>query len=124
MRYMILHRTQAHWENGGAPRNADGCLALSPAQMAEMGKLMAEMGRAGVLLAAEGLQASSKGARIRAAGGRRKIVDGPFTESKELLGGFVIVKADGLRAALEWAERYFTDVGAEEVDVRLLAEPP
>jgi hypothetical protein len=105
-------------------RSADGCRPLSPEQAAAMGKLLEEMTRAGVLLSGEGLEAGAKGARITAAGGRPVVMDGPFTESKELLGGFVIVKAETLREAVEWAERYFTVVGAEEVSVRPVAEPP
>ena len=105
-------------------RTVDGCRPLSPAQGAAMGRLMEEMGRAGVLLSAEGLEASAKGARILSEGGRPIVLDGPFTESKELLGGFVIVQAQTLQEAVEWAKRYFTEVGAEEVDVRPVAEPP
>ena len=105
-------------------RTVDGCRPLSPAQGAAMGSLMEEMGRAGVLLSAEGLEASAKGARILSEGGRPIVLDGPFTESKELLGGFVIVQAQTLQEAVEWAKRYFTEVGAEEVDVRPIAEPP
>ena len=104
--------------------SVDGCRALSPAQGAAMGKLMEEMGRAGVLLSAEGLEASAKGARLLSQGGRPIVMDGPFTESKELLGGFVIVKVQTLQEAVEYAKRYFTEVGAEEVDVRQVAEPP
>ena len=105
-------------------RTVDGCRPLSPAQGAAMSRLMEEMGRAGVLLSAEGLEASAKGARILSEGGRPIVLDGPFTESKELLGGFVIVQAQTLQEAVEWAKRYFTEVGAEEVDVRPVAEPP
>jgi hypothetical protein len=104
-------------------RKADGCRPLTSTQAAAMGKLVEEMQRVGVLLAAEGLQASAKGARITSLGGQITVTDGPFTESKELLAGFVIVRADSLRQAVDWAVRYITDVGAEEVDVRVVAEP-
>jgi hypothetical protein len=105
-------------------RNKDGCLPLTPAQAAAMGALVDEMKRAGVLLSSEGLLPSAQGARIRSVGGKATVMDGPFTESKELLGGFVIVKVNTLREAVDWAQRYISDVQTEEVDVRQLAEAP
>ncbi len=62
--------------------------------MAEMGKFIAELAQAGVLLATDGLQASSKGARVRLSGGKLTVTDGPFTETKELIGGFAIVQLE------------------------------
>jgi len=113
-RYMATHKH----------RSADGCRPLTPQQRAAMGTLLDEMQRAGILLSGEGLEASAMGARITSHDGKPVVMDGPFTESKELLGGFTIVRADTLREAVNWALRYFTDVGAAEVDVRPVAEPP
>lgn len=113
-RYMAAHKH----------RQADGCQPLTPAQAAEMKALIEEMKRAGALLSSEGLLASAQGARLRSGSGGPVVMDGPFTESKELLGGFVIVRAESLGEAVDWARRYYTDVGADEVDVRAVAEPP
>jgi hypothetical protein len=112
-RYMATHKH----------RYIDGCRPLAPAQAASMGALVEEMKRAGVLLAAEGLQPSAQSTRITSLGGQPLVTDGPFTESKELLGGFVIVRADTLRQAVDWAVRYFSVVDTEQVDVRLVTEP-
>jgi hypothetical protein len=113
-RYMAAHKH----------RGSDGCRPLTPKQRAAMGALIDEMKRTGVMLSAEGLEGSPKGARITSHDGQPVVMDGPFTESKELLGGFVIVRAETLREAVDWGLRYFKDVGAEEVDVRPIAEPP
>jgi hypothetical protein len=106
---------------------ADSCGYLSPERAAEMGKFLEELTNAGILLGGEGLDASAKGAQIKAgAGGRPAVVvmDGPFAESKEVLGGYVIVKADSLAQVIPWAERYFSVVYTNEVHVRLVAEGP
>lgn len=115
-RYMCMHKYLDA---------ADGCRLLSPAQAAEMGKLLQDMQSAGILLAGEGLDASAKGARLeKSRGGLPIVMDGPFAESKEVLGGYVIVRSSSLDEAVEWAERYFAVVGAEEVHVRRVAEGP
>jgi hypothetical protein len=81
--------------------------------------------KAGVLLDASGLQPSSKGFRIRYAGGNRTIVDGPFTEAKELVAGYTLVQVKSREEALEWAKRFPNPMGegAEgEIEVRQLYE--
>jgi hypothetical protein len=113
-RYMATHK-----HPGG-----DGCVTLNEKQAAQMGELMAQMQREGVLLSAVGLAPSAKGACLRLANGKSVVLDGPFAESKELLGGFVIVRADSLAEAVGWATRYQEVVGAEEVEVRQVIEHP
>jgi hypothetical protein len=113
-RYMATHK-----HPGG-----DGCVPLSETQMAKMGELMAEMQRGGVLLSAVGLHPSAKGACLRLTNGKPLVIDGPFAESKELLGGFVIVRAESLAEAVSWAARYQSVVGAEQVEVREIVEQP
>jgi hypothetical protein len=113
-RYMATHK-----HPGG-----DGCVALNEVQAAKMGELMAEMQRTGVLLSAVGLQPSAKGACLRLTNGKPLVLDGPFAESKELLGGFVIVRAESLGEAVGWASRYISMVGAEQVEVREIVEQP
>jgi hypothetical protein len=113
-RYMATHK-----HPGG-----DGCVTLNETQAAQMGELMAQMQREGVLLSAVGLAPSAKGACLRLTNGKALVLDGPFAESKELLGGFVIVRAESLAEAVGWATRYQEAVGAEEVEVRQVVEQP
>ena len=85
-----------------------------------MGEYHEQLAKAGVLLDANGLQPTSKGWRIRYSGGARTVIDGPFTETKELIAGYVIVSAESLDNAGRWAEQYLRVVEAEEVEVREL----
>ncbi|AUX29918.1 MULTISPECIES: YciI family protein [Sorangium] len=110
-RYMAVH---CHDEaDTGAPP--------APKLVEEMGRLIEEMTRAGVLLSAEGLQPSAKGARVASTGGKHKVTDGPFAESKELIGGYVIVDVPSLDAAKDLALRYAEVVGTIEMDIRALS---
>ena len=74
-----------------------------------------ELHKAGVLVAAEGLNPAGKGARIEVNKGKRAVVDGPFTESKELVGGFYIVDVPSLDVAIEWALRSPSGLGFDDV---------
>ena len=74
-----------------------------------------ELHTAGVLVAAEGLNPAGRGARIELKNGKRTVVDGPFTESKELVGGFYILDVPSLEAAIEWALRAPTGMGFDDV---------
>jgi hypothetical protein len=103
-------------------RNVDGCVALTPAQQEQMGKLMAQMQSAGVLLSAIGLEGSAKGACIKMSNGKPIVLDGPFAETKELLGGFVLVREESLQAAVKWAAGYHSVVDTEQVEVRQVIE--
>jgi hypothetical protein len=73
--------------------------------LAEMGKYNEELAKAGVLLAAEGLQPSSKGARVRFSGSKRTVIDGPFSETKELIAGFWLIQVKSKEEAIEWVKR-------------------
>jgi hypothetical protein len=73
--------------------------------LADMGKYNEELAKAGVLLAGEGLQPSSKGARVRFSGDKRTVIDGPFTETKELVAGFWIIQVRSKAEAIEWVKR-------------------
>jgi hypothetical protein len=70
-----------------------------------MMKYNEELTKAGVLLALDGLQPSSKGARVRFGGGKARVSDGPFTEAKELIGGYWLIQAKSREEAIEWASR-------------------
>jgi hypothetical protein len=77
----------------------------TPEQFAAMQAYNAEAVKAGVLLAAEGLTATSKGARVKLNGDQRIVIDGPFTETKELVAGFSIIRVKSLAEAVEWVKR-------------------
>jgi hypothetical protein len=88
-----------------------------------MGKFNEELVKAGVLLAFGGLQASSKGKRVRFSGGKRTVVDGPFTESKELIAGFMIWQVRSMEEAVEWVKRCPNPhKGESEVEIRQVFE--
>src|SRR5207237_3646689 len=96
MRFMMLVKANKDSEAGKMP---------SEELLSAMGKYNEELLKAGVLLDLAGLQPSSKGARIRFSGGKRTVVDGPFTESKELIAGYWIIQMKSREEALEWAKR-------------------
>jgi len=74
-------------------------------ELAEMGKFNEELVKAGIMLAGEGLHPTSKGARIRFSGGKTTVIDGPFTESKELIAGFWLIQARSKAEAVAWMQR-------------------
>ena len=80
--------------------------------------------KAGILLAAEGLAASSKGARVKFSGDKRTVIDGPFTETKELIAGFTIIQVKSLEEAIEWVKRApnISPNGEAEVEIRKLMD--
>ena len=88
---------------------------------AAMGKFNEELVRAGVMLAGEGLQPSSKGKRVRFSGQQRTVIDGPFAETKELIGGFWLWQVKSMEEAVEWLKRAPFDGGAE-VEIRQVYE--
>jgi hypothetical protein len=91
--------------------------------IAEMGKFNEELVKAGVLLAAEGLQASSKGKRVRFSGTKRTVMDGPFTESKELIAGFWLWQVRSMEEAIEWVKRCPNPHdGESEIEIRRVFE--
>ncbi|MDB5815132.1 MAG: hypothetical protein JWN23_2249 [Rhodocyclales bacterium] len=110
-RYMAMHKADSKSEAGAPP---------TPEVMAAMGNLMGEMAQAGVLLSAEGLAPSSQGVRFKYADGKRTMTDGPFTESKELIAGFVILDVPAMQDMLPWADRYAEAIGDIEFDIRPL----
>ena len=91
--------------------------------LTEMGKFNEELAKAGVMLAGEGLQPSSKGARVRFSGGKRTVIDGPFSETKELIAGFWIWEVKSKEEAIQWARRCPNPTGAEgEIEIRQIFE--
>src|SRR5687768_6697023 len=95
----------------------------STEELAEMGKYNEELVNAGIMLAGEGLHPSSKGAKIKFSGDKRSVVDGPFSEAKELIAGFWIWQVRSMDEALEWAKRCPNPTGAEsELEIRPVFE--
>jgi len=92
--------------------------------LAEMGKLIEEMTKAGVLLSTEGLQPSAKAARVRISGGKLTVIDGPFAEAKELIGGYAIIQVKSKEEAIEWSKRFLKVVGEGESEVRQMHDAP
>jgi hypothetical protein len=111
MRFMILVKADKNSEAGALPDEK---------LLTEMGKFNEELVKAGVLLAAEGLHASSKGARVRFAGSKRTVIDGPFTETKELIAGFWLWQVKSKDEAIEWLKRAPFD--QTEVEIRQVFE--
>jgi hypothetical protein len=96
MRFMILIKATRDTEAGVLP---------SRELLTEMGKYNEELVKAGVMLAGEGLHPSSKGARVKYSGGKRTVIDGPFTETKELIAGFWLWQVKSKEEAIEWVKR-------------------
>ena len=112
MRCMVIVKANKDSEAGVLP---------SKQILTEMGKFNEELVKAGIMLAGEGLQASSKGARVRFSGGKRTVVDGPFTETKELIAGFWLWQVRSMEEAIEWLKRAPFEDGAE-VEIRQVFE--
>ena len=97
MRFMVIVKATGESEKEAA--------APDPQLVAEMGKYNEELIKAGVVLAMDGLHPSSKGARVKFSGKSRTVIDGPFTEAKELVAGFWIWQLESLDEAIEWVKR-------------------
>jgi hypothetical protein len=99
----------------------------SPELMEEMGKLIEEMSKAGVLLDTAGLRPTAEGTQVRWEYGKLSVIDGPFTEAKEVVGGYAIVQAKSREEAIEWAKRFVRvhgDAWSLTTEVRQLEEAP
>ena len=115
MRFMIIGKATAESEKQGA--------LPDPQLMDEMGKYNEELMKAGILLASDGLLPSSKGARVKFSGKSRTVIDGPFTEAKELIAGFQILQVNSLEEAIEWVKRGPTCSASDyEVEIRQIFE--
>jgi hypothetical protein len=90
--------------------------------LTEMGKFNEELVKAGVMLAGEGLQSSSKGVRVRFGGGKGAVIDGPFTETKELIAGYWLWQVKSMEEAVEWIRRSPFRNGNETVEIRRVFE--
>jgi hypothetical protein len=114
MRFMLMVKADKNSEAGVMP---------SEELLTEMGKFNEELANAGVMLAGEGLQPSSKGARVKFSGRERTVIDGPFTEAKELVAGFWLIEVKSLDEAIEWVKRVPNPMeGESEIEIRQVFE--
>jgi len=114
MRVMVLVKATSDSEAGCLP---------SEELMAAMGRYNEELIKAGILLAADGLQPSSRGKRVRFAGASRTVVDGPFSETKELVAGFWLWQVKSMDEAVEWVRRCPNPMpGDSDIEIRPLYE--
>ena len=113
MRFMIMFRN-----DGDSEVDVPPCLDL-----AEMGRFIDHLSDSGVLLGYEGLKPSAHGARVRMNAGRRTVLDGPFTEAKELVAGFALVQLESKEAAVDLAEQFLRIAGQGSAEIREAFEP-
>ena len=117
MRYMMI------WKPAD-PSKVEGGISPSQEMMIGMGKFIEELAKSGALLMTDGLQSSSKGARVRLSGGKFTVIDGPFTETKELIGGFAILRLNSKAEAIELTKRFLSIAGEGESEIRLMPDEP
>jgi hypothetical protein len=103
-------------------KSAERSTPPAPGEMAAMGTLIEEGMKKGWLLATEGCLPSALGARVRRSNGKLSVIDGPFTESKEVVGGFAILKANSKEEAIELARQFLQVVGEGECELRQIYE--
>jgi len=114
MRLMVMVKATKDSEAGKMP---------SRELLEAMGKYNEELAKAGILVAGEGLQPSSKGARVRFSGAKRTVIDGPFTETKELVAGFWLWKVKSKEEAIEWVKRCPNPMPTDsEIEIRQIFE--
>lgn len=114
MRFMILVK---------ADKNSEAGILPDEKLFTEMGKYNEELVKAGVLLAGEGLHPSSKGARVKFSGTKRSVIEGPFTEAKDLIAGFWLIQVKSKEEAIEWVKRCPNPMeGESEIEIRQVFE--
>ena len=110
MRFMAIVKATKESEAGVMPDEK---------LLTAMGKYNEELEKAGVLLAGEGLQPSSKGARVRLSGDKRTVIDGPFSETKELIAGFWLIQVKSKEEAIEWIKRCPNPFPGQESEIEI-----
>jgi hypothetical protein len=111
MKFLSIYKTA---ERSGPP---------SQEEMSKMGKLIEEGRKAGYLLGTEGCLPSALGARVRRSGGKLTVTDGPFSEAKEVVGGFALLQANSKLEAIELTKQFLQIAGDGECEVRQIFEP-
>jgi len=110
MRFMVMVKATRNSEAGKMP---------SRELLEAMGKFNEELTKAGIMISGDGLQPSSKGARVRFSGAKRTVVDGPFTETKELVAGFWMWKVKSKEEAIEWVKRCPNPMPGEDSEIEI-----
>ncbi len=110
MRFMVMVKATKNSEAGKLPTRE---------LLADMGRFNDELIKAGIMLAGEGLRPSSEGTRVRFAGGKRTVVDGPFTETNELVAGFWLWQCKSKQEAVEWVKRCPDPMPGEESEIEI-----
>ena len=110
MRFMVLVKATKESEAGVLPDEK---------LLTDMGKFNEELVKAGIMLAGEGLHPSSKGARVRFSGKNRSVIDGPFSETKELIAGFWLWQCKSKEEAIEWVKRCPNPMPGEESEIEI-----
>ena len=110
MRFMVIVK---------ADKNSEAGIMPDQKLLADMGKYNEELAKAGVMLAGEGLHPSSKGKRVRFAGSKRTVIDGPFSETKELIAGFWLIQAKSMEEAVEWVKRAPNPMPGTESEIEI-----
>jgi len=114
MRFMIILKSDSNTEAGVMPTEQE---------LTDMGNYNEELVKAGVMLAGEGLQPSSKGARVQFSDGKTTVLDGPFSETKELIAGFWLIQVKSRDEAVEWVKRVPISATQEtEIEIRQVFE--
>jgi len=114
MKVMVIVKASKASEAGEMP---------SQQLLTEMGKYNEELQKAGIMLDGAGLHPTSKGKRVRFAGRNRTVIDGPFTETKELIAGFCMIQAESWEEVMDWSRRFAAIQGSGECELRPLFEP-
>jgi len=102
-----------------ATKNSEAGILPSEKLLADMGKYNEELVRAGIMLAGEGIHPSSKGKRVRLGGSKRTVIDGPFSETKELVAGFWLWQVKSIEEAVEWVKRCPDPMPGEETEIEI-----
>jgi hypothetical protein len=102
-----------------ATKNSEAGVMPSEKLLADMGQFNEQLVKAGVMLAGDGLHPSSKGKRVRFSGDQRKVIDGPFTETKELIAGYWIWQVKSMEEAIEWVKRCPPPMPGEESEIEI-----
>ena len=113
MRVMVIVKATKNSETGALPNEE------MHKMLTEMGKFNEQLVKAGVMLAGEGLQPSSRGKRVKFSGSKRTVIDGPFSETKELVAGFWLWKVKSMEEALEWVKRCPDCMPGEESELEI-----
>jgi hypothetical protein len=114
MRFMVMVKANEDTEAGVMPTEEE---------LAAMGAFNEQLVQAGIMLAGDGLHPSSRGARVHFSGDQRTVVDGPFTEAKELIAGYWIIEVKSLDEAIEWVKRVPNPTGVEsQIEIRQVFE--